>query len=63
MEEEKLKEGSKETSKISKVGTNEVPMRRIVIEFDNKNINLKVADVSSYFELKGIFETILTKVN
>ena len=57
-EEEKIlsQEEKKETPK-------EVPMRRIVIEFDNKNINLKVADVSSYFELKGIFESILTKIN
>jgi len=39
------------------------PMRQIIIEFDNKTVNLKALEVSSRFELQGIFDSILRQIN
>ena len=37
-------------------------MRRIIIEFNEKVIDLKALEVSSQFELQGIFDNILKQI-
>jgi len=38
-------------------------MRQIVIEFDQRNINIAKAEVSSNFELSAVLERILRKLD
>lgn len=59
MKEEKLKE----ISKVSNVGTNEVPMRRIVILTNGNDIKIEEANVAGKLELTAILQSVINFIN